>query len=76
MSTRTPADLLKLNQTQNRMQKTNMSRMTRLDQGLVTEHELQTDDKQIPAFQLCEFRPPPDLKELRKSVAPKLLDQV
>jgi len=76
MSTRTPADLMKLNRTQNQTQKTMMSRMTTLDQGLVTDHELQTDDKQIPGFQLCEFRPPPDLKEQRKSGAPKLLDHV
>jgi len=53
-----------------------MSRMTTLDHGLVTDHELQTDDKQIPGFQLREFRPPPDLKERRKSGAPKLLDHV
>ena len=44
MSTRAPADLMKLNQTQNQTQKTMMSRMTTLDQGLVTDHELQTDD--------------------------------
>jgi len=76
MSARTPADLMKLNRTQNQTQKTMMSRMTTLDQGLVTDHALQTDDKQIPGFQLCEFRPPPDLKERRKSGAPKLLDHV
>jgi len=76
MSTRTPTDLIKLNQTQNQKQKTMMSRMTTLDQGLVTDPKLQTDDKQIPGFQLCEFRPPPDLKELRKSGAPKLLEHV
>ena len=76
MSTRTPADLMKLNRTQNQMQKTMMCRITRLDQGLVTDHQLQTDDKQIPGFQLCEFQPPPDLKERRKSGAPKLLDHV
>jgi len=76
MSTRTPADLMKLNRTQKQTQKTMMSRMTTLDQGLVTDHELQTDDKQIPGFQLCEFRPPPDLKERRKLGAPRLLDHV
>jgi len=76
MSTRTPADLMKLNGTRNQRQKTVMSRMTTLDQCLVTDHELQTDAKQIPWFQLCEFRPPPDLKERRKSGAPKLLDHV
>ena len=70
ISTRTPADLMKLNWTQNQTQKTMMSWMTTLDQGLVTDHELQTDDKQIPGFQ------PPDLKERRKSGAPKLLDHV
>jgi len=53
-----------------------MSRMTTLDQGLVTNHELQTDDQQIPGFQLCEFQLPPDLKERRKSGAPQLLDYV
>ena len=76
MSTRTPTDLMKLNWTQNQTQKTIMSRMTTLDQGLVTDHELETDDKQIPGFQLCEFRPPLDLKERRKSGSPKLLDHV
>ena len=76
MSTRTPADLMKLNQTQNQMQKTMMFRITTLNQGLVTNHELQTEDKQIPEFQRCEFRPPPDLKERRKLGAPPLLDQV
>ena len=76
MSTRTPADLMKLNLTQNLTEKTIMSLMTTLDQGLVTDHELQTDDKQIPGFQLCEFRPPPDLKERSKSGAPNLLDHV
>ena len=45
MSTRTPADLMKLNRTQNQTQKTMMAQMTTLDQGLVTDHELQTDDK-------------------------------
>jgi len=74
MSTRTPADVLKLNRTKNQTQKKMMSWMTTLDQGLVTDHELQTDDKQIPGFQLCEFRPPADLKEGPKSRAPKLLD--
>jgi len=53
-----------------------MSRMTTLDQGLVTNHEPQTEGKQIPGFQLGEFRPPSDLKERRKSGAPKLLDYV
>ena len=67
---------MKLNRTQNQTQKTMMSRMTTVDQGLVTDQELQTDDKQIPGFQLCEFRPPPDLKEQPKSGAPKLLDHV
>jgi len=76
MSTRTPADLMKLNWTQNQTQKTMMSWMTTLDQGLVTDHQLQTDDKQIPGFQLWKFRPPPDLKERRWSGAPKLLDHV
>jgi len=76
MSTRTPADRMKLNRTQNQTQRTMMSRMTTLDQGLVTDHELQTDDKQIPGFQLCEFQPPLDLKEQRKSGAPTLLDHV
>ena len=76
MSTRTPADLMKPNWTQNQRQKTMMSGMMTLDQGLVTDHELQTDDKQMPGFQLCEFRPPPDLKERPKSGAPKLLDHV
>jgi len=76
MSTRTPSDLMKLNRTQNQTQKTIMSRMTTLDQALVPDHELQTDDKQIPGFQLRKFRPPPDLKERRKSGAPKLLDHV
>jgi len=74
MSTRTPADLMKQNRTKKQTQKKIMSRMTTLDQGLGTDHELQTDNKQIPGFQLCEFRPPPDLKERRKSRAPKLLD--
>ena len=46
MSTRTPADLMKLNRTQNKTQKTMMSRMMTLDQGLVTDHELQTEDKE------------------------------
>jgi len=55
---------------------TMMSRMTTLDQGLVTDPELQTDDKQISGFQRCEFRAPPDLKELCKSGAPKLLGHV
>ena len=36
MSTRTPGDLMKLNRTQNQTQKTMMSQMTTLDQGLVT----------------------------------------
>ena len=76
MRTRTPADLMKLNRTQNQTQKTMMSRMTILDEGLVTDHELQTDDKQIPGFQLCEFGPPPDLQERCKSGAPKLLNHV
>jgi len=76
MSTRNPADLMKLNEIQNQTHKTMMSRMTTLDQGLVTDHKLQTDDKQIPGFQLCEFRPPPDLKKRRKLGAPKLLDYV
>jgi len=76
LSTRTAADLMKLNWTQNQTQKKMMSRMTTLDQGLVSDHELQTDDKQIPGFQLCKFRPPPDLKEQRKSGAPKQLDYV
>ena len=74
MRTRTPAYLMKLNRTQKQTQKTIMSRMTTLDQGLVTDHELQTGDKQIPGFQQCECRPAPDLKERRKSGAPKLLD--
>jgi len=55
MSTRTPADLMKLKWTQNQTQKTMKSRMTTLAQGLVTDHELHTNDKQIPGFQLCEF---------------------
>jgi len=76
MSPRTPADLMKLIRTQTHTQKTIMSRMTTLDQVLVTEYKLQTDDTQIPEFQLCEFRPPSDLKEWRKSGAPKLLDHV
>jgi len=76
MSTRTPADLIKLNGTHNQTEKTMMSRMTTVDQGLVTDHELQTDHKQIPGFQLCEFPPPPDLKERRKSGALKLLDHI
>ena len=76
MSTRTPADLMKLNRIQNQTQKTMMSWMTTLDEGLVTDHELQPDDKQIPHVSLCEFRPPPDLKERRKLSAPKLLDHV
>ena len=76
MSTTNPADLMKLNRTQNQTQKTMMSPVTTLDQGLVTDHELQTDDKQIPWFQLCEFRPPRDLKDRRMSGAPKLLDHV
>ena len=76
MSTKTPADLMKLNATENQTQKTMMSRMMTLDQGLVTDHKLQTDDKQIPRFQLCEFQPPPDLKERHYSAAPKLLDHV
>jgi len=76
MSTRTAADLMKLNRTQNQTQKTMMLQMTTLDQGLVTDQELQTDDKQRPGFQLCEFRPPPDLKEPRRLGAPNLLDHV
>jgi len=76
MSTRTRADRLKLNRKQNQTQKTMMSRMTTLDQGLVTDHEQQTDDKQIPGFQLWEFRPPPDLRKRRKSGAPKQRDLV
>jgi len=76
MSIRTPADLMKLNRIQNQTQKTMMSRMATLDQGLVTDHELQRDDKQIPGFQLCEFQPPPDRKKRRKSGAPKLLNHV
>ena len=76
MSTRTPTDLMKLNRTQNQTQKTMMSRMPTLDPGLVTDHELQTDDKQIPGLQMCDFRPHMDLKEWRKSDAPKLLDDV
>jgi len=55
MSTRTPADLMKLNRTQNQTQKTMMSWMTILEHGLITDHELQGDDQQIPGFQLCEF---------------------
>jgi len=50
--------------------------MTTLDQRLVNDHELQTGDKQIHGFQLREFRLAPDLKERRKSGAPKLLDHV
>ena len=61
MSTRTPTDLIKLNLRQDQMQKTMISGMTTVDQELVTDHELQRDDKQIPGFQLCEFRPHPDL---------------
>jgi len=76
MSTRTPADLMKLNLTQTQMQKTMIFRITTLNQGLVTDHELQTEAKQIHEFQLCEFRPPPDHKERRKSGAPPLLDHV
>ena len=76
MSIRTPTDLMKLNQIQSQTQKTMMSRMTALDQGLVTRHELPTDDKQTPGFQLSESRPPLDHKELCKWGVPKLLDHV
>jgi len=75
MSTRTPADLMKLNQTQNQTQKTMIAWMKTLDQGLVTDHQLQTD-KQIPGFPLCEFLLPPDLQQHGKLGEPNLLDQV
>jgi len=70
MSTRTHADLIKLNQTQNQTQKTMTFQMTTLHQGLVAAHKLQTDDKQTPMFRLCEFRPPLDRQGQRQSGAP------
>ena len=76
MNTRTPADLMKLNRTQNHMQKTMISQMTTLDQGLVTDHKLQTDDKQTHGFQLCEFRIPLDPKKQCESGPPKLLGYI
>jgi len=76
MSTRTRADLIKLNRTQNQTQKTMTFQMTTLHQGLVEAHELRTDDKQTPGFRLCEFRPPLDRMGQRQSGAPQLLHHI
>ena len=60
LSTRTRADMIKLNHTQNQTQKTMIFQMTTWHQGLVTAHELRTDDKQPAGLRRCEFPPPRD----------------
>jgi len=48
------------------------------DTGSGSHHRSRTADRRQAntRFQLCEFLPPPDLKEQRKSGTPKLLDHV
>jgi len=60
MSTRTRADLIKLNQTQTQTQKTMIVQMTTLHQGLVGAYEVRKEDKKRTVFRLCKFPPPPD----------------
>jgi len=60
ISTRTRADLIKLNKTENQMQKKMIFEMTTLYQGLVGDHELRKDNKQRAGFPQWEFPLPPD----------------
>jgi len=76
MSTRTRADLIKPNQTQNQTQKSMIVQMTTLHQGLVGAHEVRKEDKERTVFRLCEFPPPPDRRGPCQSGAPQQLHDV